>query len=420
MLIQCPYASDGNLQPDPCADYLFLKEEPPIRKDEDLGVWLVTGFEEVSTLLRHPALSSAWPERGKTVLHSSAERAGDTARTSDTIRRWFMFNDGARHRKLRQLIAPLFATDQLDQLRPFIEEQVDELVDAHRDRLDVMTDLAVPLSSRVICHFLGVSVDVAPHLEGWAQDIAALLVADYLPEVAERGHRALQQIEDVVRRGVESSALREESGLELLFRACCAGLIEDADMTAIASLVVYAGFETTSTFIGKAVRSALHANAWRELAGADAESSVEELLRFDTSVRQVARVATAAVDVSDQRIQAGDLVLLMLGAANRDPREFTKPDALDLRRKGRRHLGFGYGSHYCLGAGLARLEVQILLRKLAATWQTAELVTQPIIRHHYGITVLEKLEIKVDSSRESAHHLHAGLYSPQTSPSGLL
>lgn len=397
MLIQCPYASGGNLQPDPCADYLFLKEEPPIRKDEDLGVWLVTGFEEVSVLLRHPALSSAWPERGKTVLHGTAARVGDTARTSDTVRRWFMFNDGARHRKQRQLIAPLFATDQLDRLRPFIEKQVDELVDAHRDRLDVMTDLAVPLSSRVICHFLGVPVDVAPYLEGWAQDIAALLVADYLPEVAERGHRALQQIEDVVRSSIESSTLPEESGLAVLSRAGRVGVIEDADMTAIASLVVYAGFETTSTFIGKAVRSALHADAWHELAGTDAESSVEELLRFDTSVRQVARVATAAVDLSDQRIKSGDLVLLMLGVANRDAREFTTPDALDLRRKGRRHLGFGYGSHYCLGAGLARLEVTILLRKLAATWQTAKLVTQPITKHHYGITVLEHLEVRVDS-----------------------
>ncbi|OPF73156.1 unspecific monooxygenase [Streptomyces antioxidans] len=381
----------------------------------------MTGFEEVGALLRHPALSSAWPERGKTVLHSTAARAGGTARTSDTVRRWFMFNDGARHRRLRQLMAPLFGTDQLAQLRPFIEEQVDELVDARRDRVDVMSDLAVPLSSRVICRLLGVPADVAPHLEGWAQDIAALLVADYLPEVAERGHRALEQVEDVVRRSAESTTLPEESGLALLFRAGCAGVIEDADMAAIASLIIYAGFETTSTFIGKAVRSALHANAWCELAGADAESSVEELLRFDTSVRQVARVATAAVDLSGQRIEAGDLVLLMLGAANRDPREFTTPDGLDLRRKGRRHLGFGYGSHYCLGAGLARLEVQILLRKLAARWQTAELVAQPTIRYHYGITVLEQLEIKVHSPHESAHDLRAGSHSLQASrPSGLL
>ncbi|MGE7437920.1 cytochrome P450 [Kitasatospora sp. NPDC001175] len=391
---RCPYRDDDRLAADPCADYLPLRGEEPVRWDEDLEVWIVSGFRETTALLRHPALSAAWPQRGTTSLHRAGEGEG---RAAEVVRRWFMFNDDPEHAAARRIVAPLFAAERLAAMRPVVEELVDELLAGRTDGLEVMADLAVPLSSRVICRILGLPEEVAPRLHDWAPDIAALLIADYLPEVRTRGHRALQEIADVVDETLRSE-VREGTGLWLLRNAHREGAIEAADIWATASLLIYAGFETTSTFIGKAVRAALHADAWAGLQSGEPASVVDELLRFDTSVQQVARVATAPVEVSGHLIAEGDLVLLMLGVANRDPAVFADPDLLDYGREIRRHLTFGFGAHYCLGAGLARLESEIVLERLGSGWAGLVLDGQPVTRQHFGITVLEHLAVRGTAS----------------------
>ncbi|MFC5174875.1 MULTISPECIES: cytochrome P450 [Streptomyces] len=393
---RCPYHVPGRAQADPCMDYLHLSDDEPVRWDEDLGVWLVTGFREVTELLRHPSLSAAWPEHGRTRLHTPAEsgsESGDGSRTSELVRKWFMFNDDPAHAGARKIVAPLFSAERLAAARPVVEKLVDELLAPERDVLDVMEDLAVPLSSRVICHILGLPDDVAPRLAVWAPDIAALLVADYLPEVVTRGYRALHEVTAAVDDALRGE-VPEGSGLWLLGEAHRRGEIGLQDVWATASLLIYAGFETTSTFIGKAVRAALHAGAWEDVVKAGPDAAVEELLRFDTSVQQVARFATAPVDVAGHRIAAGDLVLIMLGAANRSPAVFDDPDHLTPGREIRRHLTFGFGAHYCLGAGLARLETEVVLRRLGARWDVVEEAAAPVTRSHYGLTVLEHLKVR--------------------------
>ncbi|WP_344327703.1 cytochrome P450 [Streptomyces macrosporus] len=366
-----------------------------------LDVWVVTGFNEVTALLRNPAMSSAWPAHANTTLHDGSISLEGPTRTDDTVRRWFMFNDGDQHMKLRRLVAPLFSAQQLAAFQPHIEDLVTRLLDGKHDRLDIVKDVSVPLSSGVICRLLGMPGEVARSLAEWGQDIAALLYADYLPEVVERGHRALRGLEGVVREALARPELPDDSGLGLLRRARLAGEIDERDILSVASLLVYAGFETTSVFIGKAVRSALHADLWSQLGGPGNASMVEELLRFDTSVRQVARVAMSDVVIGGHRIAEGELVLLMLGAANRDGEVFDEPDHLLEERRIRRHLAFGQGPHYCLGAGLARLEVQIVLRQLVAKWDAVELVTAPVVKRHFGVPVLESLEIRPVRTRAS-------------------
>ncbi|MFG2863834.1 cytochrome P450 [Streptomyces sioyaensis] len=387
---RCPYRNGDQLAADPCADYLPLREEEPVRWDEDLEVWIVSGFREATALLRHPALSAAWPQGGTTTLHREGE-GGE--RAAEVVRRWFMFNDDPEHAAARRIVAPLFAADRLAAMRPVVEELVDELLAGRTDGVEVMADLAVPLSSRVICRILGLPDDVAPRLDHWAPDIAALLIADYLPEVRTRGHRALREIADVVEEALRSE-VREGTGLWLLDKARREGAIEASDIWATASLLIYAGFETTSTFIGKAVRAALHAGAWAGVQDREPAAVVDELLRFDTSVQQVARVATAPVEAAGHLIAEGDLVLLMLGVANRDPAVFAGPDLLDYDREIRRHLTFGFGAHYCLGAGLARMESEIVLKRLAERWPDLALDGLPVTRQHFGITVLERLAVR--------------------------
>ncbi|MFI5727013.1 cytochrome P450 [Streptomyces cyaneofuscatus] len=303
-----------------------------------------------------------------------------------------MFTDNPAHAEARSVVAPLFTAQSLARLRPFVEQTVDELLAPQREALDVVADLAVPLSSRVICRVIGLPQEVAPRLAVWAPDIAALLVADYLPEVVTRGHSALREVTTAVNQAF-AGEVPEDSGLWLLREAQRRGEIAPEDVWATASLLIYAGFETTSTFIGKAVRAALHAGAWDAVREAEPRVSVDELLRFDTSVQQVARFATRPVVVAGKHIAPGDLVLVMLGVANRDPAVFEGPDLLDMDRRIGRHLTFGYGVHYCLGAALARLEAEVALERLAVRWSTMELSGAPTTRSHHGITVLEHLMV---------------------------
>lgn len=390
--IGCPYRTAADPHPDPCADYLSLKGGDPVEWDEFLGVWVVTGYAEAARLLRHPALSSAWPAQGDTALHGDVTTGGDGARMNPVVRRWFMFNDGSRHEPLRKLVAPLLTEERVNATRPFVESTVEALLDGTGHTLEVMSDLAIPLSGRVICHILGLPADTAPRLRSWTQDIDALLVADYLPQARERGERAIQEISEAVESVLRAGAA-EQTGIGLLNRAFRAGQIDRQDVLATASLLVHAGFETTSTFIGKAVRAAIHSGTWQQLAAADAGQAVEELLRFDTSVQQVARVAREPVEVAGRRIGTGELVLLMLGVANRDPAAFDEPDRLEPARRIGRHLAFGLGGHYCLGARLARLEARTVLRALAERAGTLAFAAPPVSRPHHGVTVLERLDV---------------------------
>lgn len=387
----CPYPGGGGMTADPCDAYLRLRDDEPVRWDEDLELWFVTGFAEATEVLRHPAMSSTWPDHGQTPLHAAGGHDG--ARTSELIRKWFMFNDDPQHGRARRLVAPLLSADRITALTPFVEEQVEQLVSGDRKTLDVMSELAIPLSGRVICRVLGLPADVAPRLESWALDLAALLVADYLPDVVARGHATLREMTEMLDRALETE-LPTGSGLHRLRGEHRAGRIDRDEVWATATLLVYAGFETTSTFIGKAVRSLLHTGAWSQLQYGGVEHAVEELLRFDTSVQQLARLATDTVEIAGRRIAAGDLVLVMLGTANRDGRVFEEPDALDEGRRMRRHLAFGHGAHYCLGAGLARLESRVALTALRRKWSELRFAEPPKIRTHFGITVLESMRVR--------------------------
>ncbi len=389
----CPYRKDTAVHPDPCADYLPFKGGDPVEWDEFLGVWVVTGFAEAARLLLHPGLSSAWPTQGGTALHRDVHTGSAGSRINPLVRRWFMFDDGPRHLRLRKLVAPLFGEERVNGTRPFVEATVSELLGEVDGTLDVVSGLAIPLSGRVICHVLGLPQDIAPRLRSWTRDIDALLVADYLPQARERGGRAIQEMSETVESVLHGGGAAQHTGIGLLHRAFRAGQITWEDVLATASLLLHAGFETTSTFIGKAVRAAVHSGTWHRLTALDAAEAVEELLRFDTSVQQVARVAREPVEVAGQRIGAGELVLLMLGVANRDAAAFPRPDRLEPGRRIKRHLAFGLGGHYCLGARLARLEARVALRALAGRSSTLSFSAPPVSQLHNGVTVLERLDV---------------------------
>jgi cytochrome P450 len=253
---------------------------------------------------------------------------------------------------------------------------LDAAADAHE--IDLVAALAYPLPATIIADLLGVPIGDRIVFKQWSDDIAAgstwsasclhrahasqVALVDYLTSlVAARPHTADNDERDV---------------LSILLNAQRRGELSHDELMATCVLLLFAGHETTTNLIGNAVLALLRHP--RELARLRAEpsltpSAVEELLRYDSPVQAAFRKALVDVEIRDVTIRRGDHLLLLLGAANRDPRHFDDPERLDLGRRPNRHLAFSSGPHYCLGAVLARLEAEIALETLLRRFPTLQL-----------------------------------------------
>ncbi|HEX8905495.1 MAG TPA: cytochrome P450, partial [Longimicrobiaceae bacterium] len=276
--------------------------------------------------------------------------------------------DAPDHTRLRALVQKAFTPRLVDGLRPRVESLVDELLSAALPggRGDLIAQLALPLPLTIIAELLGVPRDDQPRFHRWSTrilsgtpDFRALLMIPavralfrYLRALFDR--RRAEPRDDLITALVQA----EEAGDRL----------SEDELLGMVFLLLAAGHETTVNLIGSGVLALLRHPAQRERLRADpdlAKSAVEELVRFTSPVEVATeRYAREEVEIAGVPIRRGELVLGLIGSANRDPEQFSDPDALDLAREPNRHLGFGVGAHYCLGAPLARLEAQIAIPAL--------------------------------------------------------
>jgi cytochrome P450 len=295
----------------------------------------------------------------------------------------------------------------VNELVPEINGLVDELLDsiAQRGRFDVISDLAYPLPVAVICRLLGVPLKDEPEFgrvsalvaqaldpffaitgepaEGMQERLqAALWLREYLHDLIDQ--RRSQPGDDLLSRLIEV----EESGDQLA----------EEEIVSTCSLLLIAGHETTVNLIANAVLAMLrHPAQWAAL-GADPERAsavIEETLRYDPPVQLVARIAADDMTIGDTRIAKGDSMMLLLAAAGHDPAEFERSDTFDPDRKAVRHLAFGKGLHYCLGAPLARLEATIALSAVTARFPDARLDGEPVYKPNVTLRGLSALSVAV-------------------------
>jgi cytochrome P450 len=350
---------------DPYPLYHRLRAEDPVHQNP-AGMWVLSRYDDVAGLLRDPRFG----RRGfQELISARFGRAG--------LGRSMLLQDPPDHTRLRALVNKAFTPRVIEGLRGQIQRMVDILLDsvAGRSEMDLIADLAYPLPVSVICEMVGVPAADRDLFRQWSYDIArsfdAIVFPD--PEVIARANAAGDAIsayfQDLVaerRRAPRADLLSaliavEEAGDRL----------STEELFATGVLLFLAGHETTSNLIGNGVLALLrHPAELRRLREDPAliESAVEELLRYDSPVQRGSRIANEDVLIGDCSIPNGSLVLALLGAANRDPVHFAEPDCLDVSRQDNRHLAFGWGIHFCLGAPLARLEGQIaigtLLRRL--------------------------------------------------------
>ncbi len=347
-----------------------LQDEDPVHWSEILGGWVLTRYDDVKAALGDTRLSS--DRITPFVNHYAKGRGGELGELGRLVGLWAVFTDPPTHTRLRGLMNRAFTSRAVEQLRPRIEEIVAELLGAVQPlgRMDVIRDFAYPLPITVIAEMIGVPREDREAFKIWSDELAKFIGSAFAtPDKYERAARAITAMADYFRRMIPA---RRANPHEDIMSALVAAWERDDprgedELVASCILLLFAGHETTTNLIGNGVLALLRhpaqARALRDRADLTG-SAVEEILRYDGPTPAMVRVAVEDIGLEGHTIRRGDRVFTMINAANRDPRQFAEPDRLDLARVNNRHIAFGYGIHFCLGAPLARLEAQIALPAL--------------------------------------------------------
>jgi cytochrome P450 len=356
---------DPEFLADPYPTYHRLRDEDPVHHSP-MDFWVLTRYEDVAAVLRDPRFIK------EPLVSMVAARFGVSVPPGVGLS--MLDRDPPDHTRLRSLVSKAFTPRVVEGLRPRIQKMVDELITRAEavGTMDLIEEFAYPIPVNVICEMLGVPVEDHERFKGWSLDIARGLDSVWLPpesEIPKRSGAARHAIGDYMRGLIaERRASPRGDLLSALIAAEEAGdkLGED-ELIATCILLLIAGHETTVNLIGNGTLALLrHPEELRRLRETPGliTSAVEELLRYDGPVQRTARITSTAVTLGGRTIPKGEMVMPFIGAADRDPSHFPDPDRLDLGRADNRHIAFGWGIHFCLGAPLARVEGQIAIDTL--------------------------------------------------------
>ncbi len=386
---------------DPYPYYRRYREEDPVHWSEVLDAWVLTRYQDVELVLTDPRFSAnrrLARNRFSQLAQAQERYLGPLAQVTTMLGA-----DPPEHTRLRRLVSKAFTMRAVEARRPRIRQLVHQLLDQaeakarHQGYFDVVGDLAYPLPVTVIAEMLGVPPEDMATFKRWSDDVAASLDFFVPPQALERMRQSIAEMAEYFQQALAHR--RRQPGEDIvsaLVEAEREGqLRSEAEGIATLILLLVAGNETTTNFIGNAMLTLFRHPQQLQALREDphlVEKAVEELLRYESPAQTTARVALEEVELGGRRILPYQLVLAVLGAANRDPQVFPEPDRLDLARDPNPHLAFGSGIHFCLGAPLARVEGQEALRALVERFPTLRPVEEaPRWRPTYILRGLERL-----------------------------
>ena len=358
---------------DPYPTYDELRKNDPIHWSAENNYWIITRYADIIAQAQNNQLTS-----NRIGAHRSrmpAEVKEHFRPLFTAVSSWMLMIDPPDHTRLRGLVNKAFTPGVVENMRGLVQKLVDEMIGSVQPdgRMDLMADLANPLPATVIAEMLGVPRTDQQQFKKWSDDIAMGLSGidtarskEELFSLYDLAQRSFLALAAYFREKVaELRKQPRENLLSALIQAEEQGdrLTED-ELFANCVLLMIAGHETTTNLIGNGVLALLQNPDQREKLARHPEtiiSAVEELLRYDSPVQKMGRIALSEISIDGKQIKQGDLVCFSFGAANRDPEQFAAPQQLDVERKPNRHLAFGHGLHYCVGAALARLEGQIAI-----------------------------------------------------------
>ncbi|MGW0366393.1 cytochrome P450 family protein [Streptomyces sp. NPDC002990] len=377
---------DWQFATDPYPAYAWLRENSPVHRTKlpsGVEAWLVTRYADARQALADQRLSKN-PAHHAESAHAKGKTGIPGERKAELMTHLLNI-DPPDHTRLRRLVSKAFTPRRVAEFTPRVQELTDHLIDRFeaKGEADLIHDFAFPLPIYAICEMLGVPREDQDDFRDWA---GMMIRHGGGPRggVARSVKRMRTYLGELIHRK------RDDLGNDLisdLIRASDHGdHLTEGEATAMAFILLFAGFETTVNLVGNGLYALFchpdqRRRLQRSLAAGESHllaTGVEELLRYDGPVELATwRYATEPLTLAGQDIAVGEPVLVVLAAADRDPERFADPDTLDLSRADNQHLGYGHGIHYCLGAPLARLEGQTALATLLTRLPDLELAVDP-------------------------------------------
>jgi cytochrome P450 len=392
---------DPSNRADPYPVYAQIRARGPLQLP-DMTLNVFSSFQDCDDVLRHPSSAS---DRLKSTAAQREIAEGAEARPLGPP--GFLFLDPPDHTRLRKLVSKAFAPKVVKALEPDIIALVDSLLDkvAAAGRFEVIADLAHPLPVAVICRLLGVPIEDEPQFSHASALLAAALdpvisftgqTPDSFDEMFQAGQWLRGYLRELIAR--RRSDPGEDLMSALIHVEESGDQLTEDEIVATCNLLLIAGHETTVNLIANAILAMLRQSSqWSALSADPARVSavVEETLRYDPPVQLMGRIAADDMTIGDARVSKGDVMMLLLAAAHRDPGAFDRPDEFDPDREIIRHLGFGKGPHFCLGAPLARLEAAVALSKVTARFPHARLGGEPEYKSNLTLRGLASLDVEI-------------------------
>jgi cytochrome P450 len=366
---------------DPYPFYERLLAESPVVWSQKVNGWLVTPFDSVQQGLQ----STDFGAGGRIAQAASLldpDVCAQNRAVFDCLEAMMSFRDAPDHTRLRRLVSKAFTARRIGSMQSDIETLVNDLLDQWpADRqFDLIQMFSFKLPAMVISQLLGIPFSKLSDLNRWAEGIVNLLSAGVMtPEAARSANEAVIEASEYLESLIKEKEQHPTHDLlsDLIVIENEDGSFSREELIALVIQLFFAGFETTEGLIGNALNILLQQReSYSELVDDPSitEKLTEEVLRFDNSIQRQTRIARKNIEVNEVEIRQGDYVFFLIGAANRDPRRFTNPNHFNPHREDAGNVSFGHGSHFCLGAPLARLETQIALRNIANRFPELRLV----------------------------------------------
>ncbi len=384
---------DPGFYNDPYPAYHRIRADVPVFKWEHYGIWCFSRFEDVNALLRDRRF-------GRQILHMASREELGWPETPSHLKPFYDFESHSLleleppvHTRLRSLVNRSFLSRQVERLRPSITSLANGLIDRFEGKgeAELLAAFATPIPVIVICDLLGVPTGMAQQLLAWSHDMVAMYQARRDRAVEDRAVKATVDFSSFMRGyiGQRRKAPKDDLLSELIKAEEQGAKLTEDELVTTAILLLNAGHEATVHALGNGIKCLLEQN----IRSGIGESCIEETLRFDAPLHLFTRYALEDLEYAGIRLRKGESVGLMLGAANRDPARFPEPDRFIPGRDPNPQVSFGAGIHFCIGAPLARLEMQIAMPLLFQRLPRLALAERPAYRNAYHFHGLESLRV---------------------------
>jgi cytochrome P450 len=372
---------DPQLLADPYPYYRELREERPVHFNERWRGWIVSRYADVYAGL-HDTRMLADTITPYFQTRMSAEDRERFALTYEVLNSWPVFVDPPKHTQLRKIFSRSFTPKTVQTMRGVVQSFVTEFLDSWQDRrqVDLIDDFGLPLPANVIATIIGARREDLQRFHQWSWEMNELLHGGVgTPDRMERTQQSIVEFKAYL---MELYAERLKEPKDDMMSWLMEVQRNDSSLTPddvvySCMLILNAGHETTQVMIGNTVAALLQNGQWERLVAQPQliKTAIEECLRFNGPMKGTMRAAGEDLEIGGVQVKKGDRVMLLMAAANRDPAQFADPERLDLARNPNPHLAFGHGIHFCLGAPLARLEVEIGLAEIIKRYPGIELAS---------------------------------------------